>query len=153
MPVTTGLPSASLTPPRVSLIDFATLTGSMIAALGNRYSGVFASSDVMAGLAVGAGRQSGERVCVFPMDEDYESGLDSKVADIKQCTLEGAADHILAARFLKRFTGKLPWLHVDLSAANCSGGLGAVGSDITGFGVAWGAGLLAQWLETAEPRA
>ena len=128
------------------LIDFATLTGSMATALGNRYAGVFASSDALAGLAIVAGRQSGERVCVFPMDEDYEAGLESKVADIKQCSLDGEADHILAARFLKRFTHEVPWLHVDLSAANCSGGLGAVASDITGFGVAWGAGLLAQWL-------
>ena len=128
------------------MLDFATLTGSMISALGNRYAGVFASNDGLAGLAVGAGRQSGERVCVFPMDEDYEAALDSKVADIKQCTLEGEADHILAARFLKRFTGDLPWMHVDLSSANCSGGLGAIGSDITGFGVAWGATLLARWL-------
>ena len=130
------------------LVDFATLTGSMVSALGNRYAGVFASSDALAGLAIGAGRQAGERVCVFPMDEDYEAALDSKVADIKQCTLEGEADHILAARFLKRFTNELPWLHVDLSSANCKGGLGAVASDITGFGVAWGAALLAQWLTT-----
>ena len=131
------------------LIDFATLTGSMVGALGNRYAGVFASSEALAGLAVAAGRQSGERVSVFPMDEDYEAALDSKVADIKQCTLEGEADHILAARFLKRFTGELPWLHVDLSSANCKGGLGAVASDVTGFGVAWGAALLAQWLTLA----
>jgi len=128
------------------LIDFATLTGSMVSALGNRYAGVFASSEALAALAVGAGRQSGERVSVFPMDDDYEAALDSKVADIKQCTLEGDADHILAARFLKRFTKDLPWLHVDLSSANCKDGLGAVASDITGFGVAWGAVLLAQWL-------
>ncbi|MFA6309842.1 MAG: leucyl aminopeptidase family protein [Sterolibacterium sp.] len=128
------------------LIDFATLTGSMVGALGNRYAGVFASSDALANLAIGAGRQSGERVCVFPMDEDYETALDSKVADIKQCSLDGEADHILAARFLKRFTHEVPWLHVDLSSANCKGGLGPVASDITGFGVAWGAALLAQWL-------
>ena len=133
------------------VIDFATLTGSMAVALGSRYSGVFASSDALSALAVGAGRQSGERVCVFPMDKDYEPALDSKVADIKQCTLEGEADHILAARFLKRFTNDAPWLHVDLSAATCSGGLGAVASDLTGFGVAWGASLLAQWL--ADERA
>ena len=132
------------------LIDFATHTGSMDEALGNRNAGVFAGSDSLAALAVGAGRQSGERVCVFPLDEDYEAALDSKVADIKQCTLEGSADHILAARFLKRFTLDRPWIHVDLSSANCSGGLGAVASDITGFGVAWGAGLLAQWLENTE---
>ena len=127
------------------VVDFATLTGSMIVALGNRYGGVFASDDSLAALAVSSGRQSGERVCVFPLDADYESALDSKVADIKQCTLDGEADHILAARFLKRFTNGADWLHVDLSAARCSGGLGGVASDLTGFGVAWGLEFLSQW--------
>jgi len=127
------------------MIDFATLTGSMHTALGSRYSGVFASDDALATRAVRAGKQSGERVCVFPQDADYEAALDSKVADIKQCTLEGDADHILAARFLGRFVGKTPWLHVDLSASSCTGGLGAVGTDITGFGVAWAIALLQEW--------
>jgi leucyl aminopeptidase len=127
------------------MMDFATLTGSMTCALGTRYSGVFASSDKLAALAVAAGRQSGERVCVFPQDADYEPALDSKVADIKQCTLDGDADHILATRFLGRFAGKTPWIHMDLSAANCGGGLGAVATDLTGFGVGWGTTLLARW--------
>jgi len=127
------------------MIDFATLTGSMHTALGKRYSGVFASEEALALLAVTAGRASGERVCVFPLDEDYEAALESKVADIKQCTMDGDADHILAARFLKRFTGKRPWLHMDLSAAANEGGLGALGSNITGFGVAWGLHLLRDW--------
>jgi leucyl aminopeptidase len=129
------------------VIDFATLTGSMHAALGERYSGVFASSDELAALAVASGRASGERVSTFPMDEDYAAALDSKVADVKQCTLDGGADHILAALFLQRFTGQRPWLHVDLSSARCAGGLGALASDLTGFGVVWGATLLAQWLQ------
>jgi leucyl aminopeptidase len=127
------------------MIDFATLTGSMATALGARYSGVFATSDELAQRAVSVGRQSGERVCAFPQDEDYEAALDSKVADIKQCTLEGEADHILATRFLKRFVEKdVPWVHVDLSASRCEGGLGIVASDVNGFGVAWGWGMLQQ---------
>jgi leucyl aminopeptidase len=129
------------------MIDFATLTGSMLSALGQRYSGVFASDDDLAAHAVAAGRESGERVCVFPQDADYEAALDSKVADIKQCTLEGDADHILAARCLGRFAGKTPWLHMDLSAASCTGGLGAVATDLTGFGVSWGVALLRSWAE------
>jgi len=52
------------------------------------------------------------------------------------------ADHILATRFLKRFAGEVPWIHVDLSGSSCKGGLGAVASDVTGFGVAWGMQLL-----------
>ena len=119
------------------MIDFATLTGSMHSALGDRYSGVFATSDELAAQAVAAGRFAGERVCVFPQDEDYDSALDSKIADVKQCTLEGAADHILATRLLGRFVGDVPWIHVDLSASSSKGGLGAIASDVTGFGVGW----------------
>jgi leucyl aminopeptidase len=76
------------------------------------------------------------------MDEDYEAGLDSKVADIMQCSQAGEADHILGACFLKRFVDDTPWLHIDLSASRCEEGLGIVSSDVTGFGVAWGMGML-----------
>ena len=125
------------------MIDFATLTGSMAVALGARYSGVFGNRDELVQRAVNVGKQCGERLCAFPLDEDYEAALDSKVADIKQCTLDGGADHILATRFLKRFIEHdVPWLHVDLSASRCEGGLGSVASDVTGFGVAWGLGML-----------
>lgn len=124
------------------MVDFATLTGAMHVALGSRYSGIFATSDALAKQALAAGVAAGERLCVFPMDEDYDSALDSTVADVKQCTLDGGADHILAARLLQRFTDQRPWIHMDLSAHSCKGGLGAVATDATGFGVAWGVALL-----------
>jgi len=131
------------------IVDFATLTGSMHVAVGERYSGIFATSDALARQAVTAGNVAGERVCVFPMDEDYDEALDSEIADVKQCTMEGEADHILATRFLKRFTDNRPWLHMDLSAARCKGGLGAVATDVNGFGVAWGV----EFLKTVLTRA
>lgn len=124
------------------MVDFATLTGSMITALGHRYSGVFCSDDRLAALAVAAGRASGERVACFPGDPDYDTALTSKVADVKQCIPDGEADHILAARFLARFVGKRPWIHVDLAASSHDGGLGACASDATGFGIAWGYALV-----------
>lgn len=125
-----------------AILDFATLTGSMAVALGERMSGVISNRDDLAALAVAVGRACGERVAAFPMPEDYAEALDSSVADVKQCTLDSEADHILAALFLKRFVGEIPWLHVDLSASRCKGGLGAAGSDITGFGVALGLGII-----------
>jgi leucyl aminopeptidase len=127
------------------IVDFATLTGSMHVAVGERYSGVFATSDELARRAVAAGKAAGERVCVFPMDKDYDEALDSEIADVKQCTMEGEADHILATRFLKRFTDDLPWVHMDVSAAKCKGGLGAVATEINGFGVAWGVEFLSKF--------
>ena len=124
------------------IADFATLTGSMHYALGSRMSGVFATSSALAHQASRAAMASGERIVVFPYPEDYDSALDSSVADVKQCSMEGEADHILATRFLSRFVGDTPWLHMDLSGHNCKGGLGAVMSDANGFGVAWGIALL-----------
>ena len=124
------------------IADFATLTGAMHYALGSRMSGVFASSSALAHQASRAATSSGERIVVFPYPEDYDSQLDSTVADVKQCSMEGEADHILATRFLSRFVGDTPWLHMDLSGYSCKGGLGAVMSDTNGFGVAWGIALL-----------
>jgi leucyl aminopeptidase len=125
----------------------------MRVALGERYSGAFATSEELAREVLAAGAASGERICMFPMDDDYDAALDSAIADVKQCTLEGEADHILAARFLKRFTAGRPWIHVDLSAASCKGGLGAVASETTGFGVGWGVALLQSGLPQRRMRA
>ena len=125
------------------MMDFATLTGSMAVALGDRYSGIIGNRPALLGKAVDAGAEAGERVCAFPFDEDYEEDLDSGIADVKQCTLEGGADHVLAARFLAKFIeGDVPWVHVDLSSSNRKGGLGAVASDVNGFGVGFGLRLV-----------
>ncbi len=121
------------------ILDFATLTGSMATALGDRYSGILGNRQALLCKAIGAGSAAGERVCAFPFDDDYDEDLDSGIADVKQCTLEGGADHVLATRFLSRFIeGDVPWIHVDLSSSNRKGGLGAVGSDVNGFGVGFG---------------
>ena len=118
------------------IIDYASLTGTCVAALTERYSGVFSNRTAANALLQEAGAASGERVWPFPMDEDFDELLKSDVADIKQCSAETAGDHILGARFLSRFVPKeLPWIHVDLSAGQHKGGLAHVPTDITGFGV------------------
>ncbi|HEY0907090.1 MAG TPA: leucyl aminopeptidase family protein [Methylophilus sp.] len=127
------------------ILDFATLTGSMQTALGSRMSGVIANRPALAAAMVVAGDRSGERVVAFPYAEDYDAALESQVADILQCTLDSDADHILAARFLGKFIeADIPWCHVDLSAYTHKDGLGAVSSEVNGFGVALGL----QWLHT-----
>jgi len=126
------------------MIDYATLTGSMQTALGSRMSGIVANRELLAQQMVEAGAASGERVVAFPYAEDYDSELDSEIADIKQCTMDSDADHILAARFLGKFIeGEIDWCHIDLSSYSHKEGLGAVASEVNGFGVA----LTLQWLQ------
>jgi leucyl aminopeptidase len=125
------------------MLDFATLTGAAVYALTERMSGVFTNRPALAERLVEAGRTSGERVWNFPFDADYDSDLESKVADIVQCALESKGDHILAARFLSRFVPEeIPWVHVDLSSSTRTGGLGHINTEVTGFGVRYALELI-----------
>ena len=133
---------AARTRPRL-MLDFATLTGACVYALTERMSGVFTNRPALEERLLAAGRASGERVWPFPFDADFDADLDSKVADVLQCAVEGKGDHILAARFLSRFVPReIPWAHVDLSSATRSGGLGHVTTEVTGFGVRFALELL-----------
>ena len=124
------------------ILDYATLTGSCKRALGGYMSGVFTNRDFWVHRLIEVGRQSGERVWPFPMDEDYDQALDSEIADVKQCSNEPGADHINAARFLGRFVDDVPWIHMDLSAGGNKGGLAHIPTTKTGFGVRFTLNLL-----------
>lgn len=125
------------------IIDYATLTGACVYSLGTAYSGVFSNQGDAITDLIQAGKDSGERVWPFPLDEDYDEGIKSDIADVKQCSLDGEADHIMAARFLQRFVkNKVPWVHVDLSSSSRKGGLAHIPSDTTGFGIRFTLNLL-----------
>jgi leucyl aminopeptidase len=118
------------------IIDYATLTGACVGALTHRYSGVFGNRPALLEEARVAGQSSGERVWPFPMDEDFDEALESRVADVLQCSQDNDGDHILAARFLQRFVPEdVAWLHIDLSSGHQKGGLGLAPTPQTGFGV------------------
>jgi leucyl aminopeptidase len=126
-----------------AIIDYATLTGACVYALTERYSGAFTNRPEARSLIEAAGSSSGERVWCFPMDVDYDSDLESNVADVLQCSADGKGDHILAARFLSRFVpNSVAWLHLDLSAGTRHGGLAHITTEITGFGVRYTLDLL-----------
>jgi len=133
---------AGRTQPRF-MMDFATLTGAAVYSLTERMSGVLTNRPNLAAKLVEAGRTSGERVWNFPFDADYDTDLESKVADVLQCSVDGKGDHILATRFLSRFVPEdIPWAHVDLSSATRTGGLAHINTDITGFGVRYALELI-----------
>jgi leucyl aminopeptidase len=126
-----------------AIIDYATLTGACVYALTERYSGAFTNRPEARDLIESAGSSSGERVWCFPMDADFDTDLESGVADVMQCAADGKGDHILAARFLSRFVPKeIPWLHLDLAAGSRHGGLAHIATEITGFGVRYTLDLL-----------
>ena len=129
---------ASLQDPHL-MIDFATLTGAAVRAVGTARSAVFSNRPSMLGMATECGEASGERVWGFPIGQEYNDALKSQYADVIQCAKGPSPDHILAATFLARFVSeKSTWIHCDLACEENAGGLGLVTGDVTGFGIRWG---------------
>lgn len=125
------------------IVDFATLTGTCIQALTDRYSGIFTNRPAWHPRLKRAGQACGERVWPFPIGDEFLEALKSDVADLMQCTIKGRGDHILAATFLAEFVeNDTPWVHIDLSAGESEAGLGHIPTRITGFGVRYTMSLL-----------
>ena len=111
------------------LVDFATLTGAIVVALGEVYAGLFGSDDEWTALVREASETSGDIAWPMPLHKRYRPMLDSKVADIANISNKRQAGAILAAEFLQEFTEDVPWAHVDIAGTGMVGGAG------TGFGV------------------
>jgi leucyl aminopeptidase len=130
------------------IIDFATLTGSVVRAIDTRRCGAYSNQLKVSQLAVEVGERCGERVWNFPIGEDYNESLKSPIADVRQCASANSADHIYASTFLSKFVGKnIPWLHIDLAADTNKGGLGLVSTETTGFGVRFGYEMIRQFID------
>ena len=118
------------------VIDFATLTGAMIVALGNEYAGVFSNDDGLADALHTAGETTGDRNWRMPIGPAYDKLIDSPIADMKNIGGKGAGS-ITAAQFLQRFIAKgTPWAHVDIAGMVWADKPGRTwGKGATGYGV------------------
>jgi leucyl aminopeptidase len=97
------------------LVDLATLTGAIIVALGSTHAGLFSSDDAWAAEVEAAGGASGELVWRLPLHREYAEMIKGRYADIVNATEARKASSITAAEFLRRFTGDVPWAHIDIA--------------------------------------
>ena len=96
------------------VVDVATLTGACVVALGNHHSGLFTVDDKIAAQMLAASQAGLDPCWRMPLDEEYDEGLKSNFADM--ANIGGrAGGAITAAMFLRRFTGKYPWAHLDIA--------------------------------------
>ncbi|WP_394728482.1 leucyl aminopeptidase [Altererythrobacter sp. GH1-8] len=117
------------------IIDFATLTGAMIIALGHEHGGLFANDDDLANDLLQAGKDSGDALWRMPIGPAYDKLIDSPIADIKNVGPRGAGS-ITAAQFLHRFIKNgTHWAHCDIAGMVWADKPGATwDKGATGFG-------------------
>jgi len=118
-------------------IDLATLTGSVIQALGTHAAGVVTTKDKLFKDLKKAEDETFERVWQFPLYEEYKEDIKSDIADIQNISKTHHAGHITAGAFLIEFTGKTPWMHIDIAGTAYNEKTGKVYTQkgATGYGV------------------
>ena len=107
------------------IVDLATLTGSIIIALGTHRTGLFSNNDEWAAEVIKASERAGEPVWRMPVSDDYKKRIESPIADFKN--YGGRPDATAAALLLSKFAGDTPWVHLDIAGTS--------------------------WLDSAEPHA
>ena len=119
------------------LLDYATLTGAVLIALGHECAAVFSADEALAAGLIAAGETTGERLWRLPLWDDYRENLRSEWADMKN-TAGRAAGTINAALFLKEFVpAGVPWAHFDIAGvAHFEKEHAGFAAGASGFGVA-----------------
>jgi leucyl aminopeptidase len=133
-----------------TVVDLATLTGAIIAALADQYGGLFSNDDTLATQLTKAGETSGEKLWRFPMGDVYDKMIESPIADMKNMGARYAGS-ITAAQFLKRFILEgIAWAHLDIAGMVWADKPGTVfEKGATGYGVRLLDQLVADLLEPA----
>ncbi len=120
------------------MINFATLTGAMIVALGNIRAGLFSNNKEISEAIFNSGEITGEKVWVMPLDDEYDQLIKTEIADMKNIGGAGAGS-ITAGCFLKRHVEKTPWAHLDIAGVTWQN---KSTPTIPSGGVGWGVRML-----------
>ena len=96
------------------LIDLATLTGAVLSALGETYTGAITNNQTYFDKLIEASKISDEKIWQLPNDDFIRTYNDSRVADIKNSGGRYAGS-ITAGQFVGAFVEDYPWIHLDIA--------------------------------------
>ena len=119
-----------------TIIDLATLTGAIIAALAEHYAGLFSNDDDLSAKLMAAGDLVKERLWRMPMGPEYDKLINSQIADMKNIGGKYAGAST-AAQFLARYIRKgTAWAHLDIAGVTWyESNLALSAQGGTGYGV------------------
>lgn len=98
-----------------SIIDFATLTGACIVALGNNVAALVSNNQRLSEKIKKSSEKTSEEIWQLPINDDYMDMIKSNVADIRNIGMGRSAGTITAAAFLANAVDDTPWAHLDIA--------------------------------------
>ena len=97
------------------IINFATLTGACIVALGNNVAGIVSNNEKLTKKINESSKRTTEEVWELPLTQNFMDMIKSDVADMKNVGIGRAAGTITAAAFLRNAIEDTPWTHIDIA--------------------------------------
>ena len=97
------------------IIDFATLTGACIIALGNNVAALVSNNQQLTEKLKKSSEKTSEEIWQLPINDDYMDMIKSNVADMKNIGIGRSAGTITAAAFLANAVDDVPWAHIDIA--------------------------------------
>lgn len=97
------------------MIDYATLTGAAIVALGQEVAALMGTNTALIKQYITASTVAGESTWELPLVDEYRPLLNSTVADIGNISTTRWAGTIIGGLFLRDFVQSTPWLHIDIA--------------------------------------
>lgn len=111
------------------IIDFATLTGACVVALGNICAAIMSNNERLTQDLKNSASQTGELLWQLPLYEEYKESLKSSIADLINAGSKGKAGSQNGALFIQEFIGnkktsksgskekaeQIPWAHLDIA--------------------------------------
>ncbi len=97
------------------IVDIATLTGSAMAALGQRASAIFSTDENVKKRMEESGETVGDFVWPLPLWEEYEEEIQGTFGDVANAGKTRYGDAINAAVFLWQFIKGENWVHLDIA--------------------------------------
>jgi len=100
------------------ILDFATLTGAVVVALGHIATGIMGTDNPLIEQIKSSSFTTGEKVWEFPLWAEYLDQVKSKIADVKNLGSPGQAGSIAGGAFLHSFVQEdIPWCHFDIAGS------------------------------------
>ena len=126
------------------LVDFATLTGACVVALGESTAGLFTRDDELAEQLLRSAGGAGEYLWRLPLWDHFSKQIEGRHGDLKNVGPRwGGAS--TAAAFLREFVdGAQRWAHIDLAGPAYRAPQGSTRKEATGYGVA----MTVEWLRS-----
>jgi len=128
------------------ILDFATLTGAVLVALGHIATGVMGTDEELMEKIKESSKSTGEKVWEFPLWPEFCKQVKSKIADVKNTGAPMQAGSIAGGAFLKEFVNDdIPWVHFDI--AGTAWGVKEDSVNPSGSATGWGVRLVLDLLD------